>query len=672
MYLLRDQFTAEIAAGSLDGTYTTPELGLRDVTDVETVIFTDDGRLRGGGQLTPVWGESRVIWTHADSSGIVRAAGRALAAVLLPEDHTAAANFAFGFASAVGAGPHDDGFGVAMDDGGEVEIVLSPATFTLWATDSNILSMQYLIVLVLNDVGGAILISTFGNDDRTIRRTSFSVPQYPQARLLWLDHAGTTDPLFPSIAYEGEIAGGYPNGNSLEDMRVLDVAAWAGADGLADFADRFTRADSALEIGNSWTAQSGTWGITGNTAYLAAVGANGDYFATHGTGASDGDGVFQWLVTMPDVEVPAFLLVYRYQDANNYFAIRNATAAGAYLRTRLSLIKVVAGVTTNIGTLAVADWAAGTTYRFAAYVEGGRHVIVYDNTVNSFLDFSGHDDLDTVATMGVGINANGTAGRYGVAGTKFDNVGCWPHLVTLPSEFSDGKVPAVLTPGAIISSDDLSGTAGNPVAGTTDDQGHTWAMDAATGNTWVFTADGTVSPGVPEDIDPDVYRYSHLLVDLGVTDAEISVDLHVPTLAQFTEPTDPIIDPDHDPVRAGIDGYRNSMLVGLVGRYENATAMTGIHAHRVHYTPYTNEAEMFSGANVPHKSQLGDYYEPGTTIRLKMQFKGDEIFCFCDDVPTVSYYRALATDGYGTKFGLRVAYRGMRYVEFSNWEARAL
>lgn len=668
MYLLRDRFDTDIDAGSLDGTAAEPGPGLRELTESPDRMYALGGRLRDGGYDLNEWGNSKILWTQADGSGIARIAGRTLATIFQPTDMTMDNNLAVGWATATDVvDPREDGLGFATGNAGEIDIATAGQRIDLFPADLDVLTSQYLVAVALNDIGGAVLLSTFGNDDRTVRRRGFSIPKYPRARLLWVDYADATAAMYPYVAYSHRVDPSLARGNSIEDMRVLAVPDWCEPDGLAGFADRFARSDSSAEIGNDWAAQGGTWGLTGGKAYLVAVGANGDYVATHGTGLADGDGVFQWHVTMPDVETPAFLLVYRWRDANNFFALRNTTVAGAYHRERLSIIKVVDGVTTNLGTLTVVNWPAGDTFRFVVMVEGGRHRVYYDKTPTG-LDYSGHDEFSEAATMGIGINNAGVAGRYGTAGHRFDNVGAWPHIVTLPNAFSDGMTPTVLTPGAIISSCSLSGTPGASVAGTTDDQGHTWE---AVNADWVFTDSGAVSPGAPEDATG---TFVDLVVDLGVSDAEISVDLHIPTLEQFTNPDDPLLDPGHVPPRDGIDGYTNGMKAGPVGRFTGegvGDSYIGVNACRAHYTPYTNEAEGTCIGFVPRKSQLGDFFTPGTTVRLKMQFKGEIVLFFVDDVPLTAYY-ADPENGAGTKFGLHAAWWRMRYVTFSNWEARAL
>jgi hypothetical protein len=82
-WLFRDRFPVALAAGNVNGSSAVPGPGLRAVTDVESKIFTTGSRLRGGGQDSPVWGESKVVWTQGDGSGFARSPGRPLAGLRL-------------------------------------------------------------------------------------------------------------------------------------------------------------------------------------------------------------------------------------------------------------------------------------------------------------------------------------------------------------------------------------------------------------------------------------------------------------------------------------------------------------------------------------------------------------------------------------------------------------
>jgi hypothetical protein len=75
---------------------------------------------------------------------------------------------------------------------------------------------------------------------------------------------------------------------------VAAVRAKAGGAAGEQFVvrDRFGRADSALtlgsaETGQAWTAQQGTWGISSNQAYVAALGAGLPQVATIDSGLTE-------------------------------------------------------------------------------------------------------------------------------------------------------------------------------------------------------------------------------------------------------------------------------------------------------------------------------------------------------------------------------------------------
>lgn len=151
-YLLRDKFLTDLTAGNLDGTAAEPGPGLRDVNDVESKIFTVDDRLRGGGQDSPVWGDSMLLWTLADGSGVPRLPGRALAALILPEDCGVDADVALGWRTAATfADPRTDGLGFLTEGTGIIKAVGQGATLLPYQSNAHhFKAMQYLVVVALD------------------------------------------------------------------------------------------------------------------------------------------------------------------------------------------------------------------------------------------------------------------------------------------------------------------------------------------------------------------------------------------------------------------------------------------------------------------------------------------------------------------------------------------
>ncbi|MBL7496454.1 DNRLRE domain-containing protein [Frankia sp. CNm7] len=113
--------------------------------------------------------------------------------------------------------------------------------------------------------------------------------------------------------------------------------------------DSFTRADSstllgATDTGEKWQTQplpglgNGTWGISGNAAYLATASGNRNMATV--SAAADG----QFSFKMP-VAQAGLGLVFRYADPNNYWRVVAQPSAGTW-----QLVKRVGGVETVVAT----------------------------------------------------------------------------------------------------------------------------------------------------------------------------------------------------------------------------------------------------------------------------------------------------------------------------------
>lgn len=111
---------------------------------------------------------------------------------------------------------------------------------------------------------------------------------------------------------------------------------------MTSIVDTFNRADSATTLGTTsdgtatWTAQSGTWGISSNQAYApAAIGL--------ATVPAQADGTVQ--VTIAADVTDGVGLAFRCSNSSNYWVvIRNTTSSAA------GLFKVVAGAFNHLAT----------------------------------------------------------------------------------------------------------------------------------------------------------------------------------------------------------------------------------------------------------------------------------------------------------------------------------
>lgn len=634
IYLLRDQFLTDYAVGNLDQTVSEPVVGIRLVTDAEGKLFITSDRLRGGGQDTPVWGQSKLVWVDTQYAGFARATGRTLVGLLLPEDTIVSADIAFGWASAANIGdPRTDGLGLLTEDGGEIDIIVPGIKIKLRGDDQRGLRpMQYLIGITLNDIGAVWWISTFGTQSSAVgNMTNSTIPKYPLAGILWIDRVNTTTTLYPYIQYFGKIMGppeGYPNGNSLEDVRLLDVSTWAAVDALAAFSDRFTRVDSNTTAGNSWTPSvNSVWGISSNQLYFVSRSAVAQHFCNHDTGLANGNGIFYWEWIAPPAGAPCFFLYYRMTDSDNWYRITNA-AGGS---NNLWIQRRVAGVQVDLLTKAY-TWTPGQTYHFTLAADGDRMVLAVDNVIQWTQSAASLGLLLTGTRMGVGEWA------APIAGERWDNVAAYPLQTTLPAVFDLGKIPTILTGGTIIAQDHFTGINGTLLSAHTPDIGPAWVHPVTN-----WTIQGNKADPVLHVSDT-----TWCVQDLGVTDCECQVTI---TLA------------------AGCD----RAFPGIVGRYVDTTHFIGARICWADYAPTGHEVEFLSNAGVLHKVNLGAYYTAGSTHTLKMQFKGDLIQVFLDGEPVISYYTT-AADPVGTKFGLQDDYltRSQEGHVFDNWIVRTL
>lgn len=635
IYLLRDQFLTDYTAGHLDETISEPIVGIRRTTDAESKIFITLDRLRGGGQDTPVWGQSKLVWETTQYGGFARVTGRTLVGLLLPEDTIVTADIAFGWASADNIGdPRTDGLGFLTEDGGEQDIIVPGVKVKLRGDNQfNVRPMQYLIVITLNDVGAVWMISTFGTASSAVgQMTASTIPQYPLASIIWVDNYNTLTPLFPYIQYFGVLT--YPNGNSLEDVRVLDVSAWSAPDALASFADHFTRPDSALVVGNGWTVDaSGVWGISSGQAYFVTRILAQTHFVIHDTGLANGNGFFVWDWTCPTAGTPYFFLFWRYQDASNYWKIHNFAGNFVYIT------RVIAGVETDVIAQAF-TWVAGQTYHITLLADGIRVAMAIDNAIKTNTSSAAWNFLTNATKFGFGES------NLPKVGERWDNVAVYPLQTTLPAVFDLGKIPTILTGGTILAQDSFTGINGTNLTAHTPEIGPAWATD---GSVWQITSN-QADPVTP------LIGQLNAFQELNTDDAEAQVVVAIP-----------------NPIPL------NYILAGIVFRYVDVNNYCFARITHVDYAPTSDEVEMGYNNNgvltILHKINLGSFNIAGTNRTIKVQTKDDLIQVFLNGEPIISYY-TVPSNPTGTKWGLHVDRRTGEIQDegalFNDWIARAL
>jgi hypothetical protein len=119
--------------------------------------------------------------------------------------------------------------------------------------------------------------------------------------------------------------------------------------------DSLARPDSdalgVADSGQAWIEDAGDWGVESASAVIAAPNPSGPSLAVANTRTTRGT----VQVTMPSVE-PATGIVFRYENAFNYWALTAAPEAGTW-----SISQLVAGELTQVGSVGLAPTADFTT-----------------------------------------------------------------------------------------------------------------------------------------------------------------------------------------------------------------------------------------------------------------------------------------------------------------------
>jgi hypothetical protein len=294
-YLLRDDFTDTVAAGSVNGTTATPTGGVRTVIDTNSKLSIASGTLLAptGGAGT---GNPKITYTT-----IPRIAGR-----VVMVKHVAPSGFGLEFCSSPG--------GMLMEFG---NIQVRPGTLV---TGVCTIGAVYINCVVWRALGAL----------NFIRGGS----QYPQWTLAYPSKTGSGE-ITLDISYRGTT--GFIN---MDWFRVpenlISITPLAS--------DAFTRADGLLgdtgggggeESGGgglAWTANLGVWGVATNKAASSALDGTANIsIATVDAGSTN---------IMAEVVATRIAgtsgLILRYTDANNYIkCVHNGT--------NLQVIEVVAG-----------------------------------------------------------------------------------------------------------------------------------------------------------------------------------------------------------------------------------------------------------------------------------------------------------------------------------------
>lgn len=190
---------------------------------------------------------------------------------------------------------------------------------------------------------------------------------------------------------------------------------------LGTLTDSFNRADSATSLGTAdqggaWIANAGTWGITGNRAYLAS-----DTAGAVATLVSDhlADGYVEADITLSPTTNRAYAgLVFRALDQSNLLLVLLSRTTS--YPDNLLLLKNDGGTWTVLANLASAGLAHGTTYRVRAEFYGGQiYVHLNDSLRISHLLLAGeHTKYGAYSSYGLYLGWGSTADDRG---SRFDN-----------------------------------------------------------------------------------------------------------------------------------------------------------------------------------------------------------------------------------------------------------
>ena len=136
-------------------------------------------------------------------------------------------------------------------------------------------------------------------------------------------------------------------------MRTLTIADPTLIGARRSFTDTFTRTNNGSTLGSPWTAHSGTWGITSNTAYLVSGADNTIQMASVDIGSSDM--VVEWTLSTNQNQngynKPVYFPV-RVVDQNNCLFLCGISSN----TTTLNLYRLTSGVTTLIAGVSSSGW----------------------------------------------------------------------------------------------------------------------------------------------------------------------------------------------------------------------------------------------------------------------------------------------------------------------------
>lgn len=397
-YLLRDEFTTDLAAGSVNGTAAEPGPGVRAVVDTENKLSLSGGYLTfASGKASPAYGDPG-LWEGA----ITRTAGKmVIGAINLST---------LGYCSFIGYGTGQSGAtteSLKQYSTSKVQVFCNGGALTIDVAPSLVVSTSYR---------GAVILKTTG--------TMFFIKGgiYSNWTLLYINSLSNTATLYPAcINYNAVFTSDFiriPTTLWLPTPLLSDGfgGTWPMSDGLGH-AEGIAGGIGAGGGGLTWTVQLGTWEIAAGVASSSALDASGISIATATLNTADA-----WYSCILAYSAGNAGVIVRYADAANYSYIIHdgtnvklfeVTTAAPYPGTqRGTTIKAPAA-----GARLIID-ASGATIRIY-YNEA--LMFVYASAVNTTATKIGLITSNVNNTFNDAVAyAKGTGGEYSVL-DKYSN-----------------------------------------------------------------------------------------------------------------------------------------------------------------------------------------------------------------------------------------------------------
>lgn len=573
-YLLRDEFvldTTTVVDGPVSGDLPT---GYRNLV-AGSSFATAAGRLRGGSI------ESTLYYTTGpDGGGWSRAGGRTLAVSMTPDD--AASNVGIYLAETPGS---LDGYGLRMnvkkfeviEPGGTPIIVTLP-------DDNTGKALRYLVGITLTEDFGAVYWISALQEYQPDR--AWLIPNFPSARILFVSTLGNSGSLYPTL----HARSAYGGNASFEDVRLLDVPAWAGRGGLALASDNFDRTDNPQTLGEQWITQGGTWGIIDNQAYCVA--SDGITFTYMDVEQAD-----VWVVAnvTAGAEIASeFGLLLRRLSPDTYLTLSNHGSGNIFLD------RVVEGQYRQSIFSTHARFVPNETKRWLVGCYGNEYRL-FINGNETLIQPTPDPQQQHARGRGFGL-----VSHRNQTGQRWDAFAVYPLIFALERELDEGIVPIRAIVGSTQNYDTFTDSDGTDLTVHLPETGGLWAIDSGT---WQIVNGTAVSSGAGGH---------HRAFVQASADVQVSVQLIIPL--EF-----PI-------VRAGLIVRRSdpNNYVYIRCFVDDATQLNN------------DEIEVWEVINgrdrILSKSYLGNHFHAGGVHLLVAQVVGDTLNIYLDGVPQMTLY----------------------------------